>query len=180
MIILDIDQDYFFLPVLSGKLLRDREERNKFFFPAQTNIETVFKTFRLDPSIPFEIFDDHDSVYHSIAKMKSEKHILIHLDAHDDVCHKQALGPLDIGNWITHLVMEELIDPNIFWINQRSIKCHVERYVVMGKPYVLNTSRLEEFSFNSKVDKIFYTRSKEFCPDNNVEQRFCNLMKNRG
>lgn len=180
MIILDIDQDYFFLPVLSGKLIRDREERNRFFHHAQTSIEEVFEKFRLNPSIPFDVFDDHDSVYHSLMKMGPEKHTLVHLDAHDDVCHKQTLGPVDIGNWITHLVMEERIVPNVIWINQRALKAHMEKYVIMDKPYVLHTSKIEEFNFRSQIDHIFYTRSKEFCPDNNVEQTFLRLMKNRG
>jgi hypothetical protein len=177
MIVLDIDQDYFFLPVLSGKLLKDPQERNAFYHEAPVKYQDIIRVFGLNSSSRVKILTDHDEVYHEINKLGGCPKV-IHIDAHDDVCHKNILNNLDIGNWLTYLVMEKKIDPDIIWINQLTEKPFVYEYNILNQKYRLHTSQLSEFTFTKKIDYVFFTRSKEFCPDTSIEFDFINALKN--
>ncbi len=178
MILLDIDQDYFFLPVLSGKLLKDPQERNAFYHQAQITYRDIINFFRLSSSSKIKIFDDHDEVYHEVDRLGG-CHKLIHIDAHDDICHRTVLNKLDLGNWITYLVMEKKIDPDVIWINQLAEKPHVTEYNILNNKYRLHTSQLKDFHFTKNIDCVYFTRSKEFCPDTRIESDFLSELKIR-
>lgn len=178
MIILDIDQDYFFLPVFSGTLIDNIEERNKIYYKAECQPKSLINKFNLkDYRGEVVICENHDEVYHKIKKL-GKRNKLIHIDAHDDVCHDETLETLNIGNWITYGVLDDLIDPDIVWINQLQDEKYVYEYNIFNKHYRLHTSTLDNFQFSNKVDLIFYTRSREFCPTSRVESEFLSLVGN--
>lgn len=175
MIILDIDLDYFFLPVFSGTLVPENK-KDEVYHDAPDSYIDLIQHFNLKNfSGEIKVFKNHDEVYYELKKL-NRKSSLIHVDAHDDVSHS-SIKNVDLGNWITHCVRENLIHPEIFWINQMTSNTYRSEYSVENKKYFLNTSKLKDFHLKSKIDKIFITKSPEFCPNNNIDIQIIEYIK---
>lgn len=179
-IILDIDQDYFFLPVFSGTLIQPQSKRDEVYYKAPKQLDEVIEKFNLKKAKPhFKVFKDHDEVYHELKQMKDRcNYILIHLDAHSDIEMDRDLRPVDLGNWITHLINEDMIERDIYWINQSTENTSREKHYVNGKEYTMNISNLDNFNFSKEIDITFWTYSKEFCPTNNLLPLFVRKLPN--
>lgn len=179
MIILDIDQDYFFLPVISKKIIESPVEREKRMYQAKSQPKDIIDKFSIHNFKGTIISDkDHDHVYYCLKKNNIQNATLIHVDAHDDVEHGK-LKEINLGNWITHSVLDGLINKNIIWINQQDTGPHTKKVTHNNMDYFLHISQLKDFNFNNKIDIIFYTKSEEFCPPNDKEKEFYNLINLR-
>mgnify|MGYP001099171625 CR=1 FL=1 len=175
MIILDIDQDYFFLPSLSGEIIESPIEREKKMYLAECQTEDVIRKFGIK-NFKSKVFsgNDHDFVYYTLKSSNVRNATLIHIDAHSDVEYKKELSKVNIGNWISHLAVEGIINKNIIWVNQTTEKPYTRKFTHKNVDYYLHTSRLNDLKFCNKIDAIFYTRSIEFCPPNSKEIEFYN------
>lgn len=181
LIILDIDADYFFLPTFDGDLIEPQSKRDEVYYKAPDQIDDVIKKFNLQNANSFfKVFDTHDKVYHELKELNTNnrKLILVHIDAHSDIEITESLRPVDLGNWISHLIMEDMIEPDIYWINQNIHEKQTAQYGVNEKMYRLHISKLKDFNFTKRIYITFWTHSQEFCPTNNLLEEFQSKLPN--
>lgn len=144
MNILDIDQDFFFSPVISGYL-------NNITKTNQTMVENFDRliskiVLNIDDNTEFFCFDTHDRVGELILAKNFKNITLYHLDAHQDKDIKH--GKMNECNWISYI--EDRCD-HIYWIiNDKQIESK-------------KTFSLKFIEFNH-IDVITWTKSPLWCP----------------
>lgn len=180
--ILDIDEDYFFLPVFSEDIIEPQSKRDEVYYKAPDQLDEVIQKFNMRQAFQhYKSFINHDEVYHELKQMEfTGKYKLIHIDAHSDIEYNTELQDVHLGNWVTHLIHEDIIDDEIIWIDQVTDVPSREECLVNNKKYYLNRSKLSNINFgkNSRIDITFWTRSPEFCPTNDLQKQFEKKLPN--
>lgn len=155
MIILDIDQDFFFHPVVNGSAEEAKEQMKSYYGQSMVEgfDEIIDKFIKyISPNTESLKFDCHDGVGELIVQRNLNDITLYHLDAHIDV------GPLgdgmNAGNWISHI---EDRCKEIYWVVNKK---QFETTIVSGDIYNAGNVPLPD----QKIDLITWTFSPEWCP----------------
>ncbi|MFW6226456.1 MAG: hypothetical protein ACOC3V_05820 [bacterium] len=168
MIILDIDQDFFFTYEGESKTQTGEPED----FIEQITIQDVLKKYDSE-NAPFKIFSQHDEVYYEIHRMKIKDIHLIHLDRHDDLERDEYNSKcINLGNWISYLINDEIVKI-VDWVSFQDLNISQDKKF-NEKKYTLNSQNY----FNHQplnIDYIFFTLSPEFVPHHNNFLKFIEI-----
>lgn len=160
MTILDIDQDFFFFPVISGSL-DNIKKINQIMVENFDNLIIKILPYIKD-NTEFFCFDTHEKVGELILQKNLKNINLYHLDAHEDRDLKSNI--LNECNWISHI--EDRCN-NIFWIVNDKQKREE------------NNLNLKEMNINDNIDIITWTKSSKWCPQKiNLFEIFLHLLIN--
>lgn len=178
MVVIDIDQDFFFDPPLYDMDFKEGHSKKQ---KQIISIEDFVNKYNLKER-QYTIFRDHHQAYNYIKNIgKIDK--LLHFDAHHDFCgyHREVdkIDDLNIGNWIGHLVKDGLCD-DIEWItcNKDTVKndsCYLNTVVKnYGKDYSETFYDYDNHIWNGEIDHVIFTISYYFCP--NITDKFIESM----
>lgn len=164
MTILDIDQDYFFQPIISGSIEEMTAEKVASYRQRQVaGLATITDKFRSAIAVdtPILLFRDHDSVGKLIRETNSTNVILYHLDAHSDIGSDPTADELDmnISNWVsaTHQHYSQ-----VYWVLPDSVVLSTQRITEEYIPF--QTMGISEVPSPERIDLITWTLSPEWCP----------------
>jgi len=167
MIILDIDQDYFFRPIISGNVDDMTAEKVASYKQKQdTGLATITAKFgqRISSNTPILIFRNHDSVGLLLQEKRFTDVILYHLDAHSDIdpelqSANDSIPDMNISNWIsvTHQHYSQ-----VYWVLPDDVARTTTK---ISKEYIpFQTIGLSDVPVPNKIDLITWTLSPEWCP----------------
>lgn len=150
MIILDIDQDFFFHPVVSGRLGQATPAPDQRMVEGFDGICNLINR-TVTPNVEILRFDTHDGVGDLILNGNLKDITLYHLDAHSDT----GPGSMNECNWISH-VSDRC--KNIYWIvNSRQ---YGEDRETDDKIFSIDTvPRIDQ-----DIGLICWTQSPNWCP----------------
>lgn len=176
MVIADIDQDFFYKHVGASvdgpSQVCSRNDLKKCM-----DFNTLYNKYNLVTAKGFRIFNNHDEVYYELKRMGTTGHNMLHFDRHDDVglsTNSQDM-PVNIGNFISHLALEEIIVTNE-WITLNNVE-EEDNILIYDCPYKI--SKYENHTTDLRVDYVYFTLSEEFCADNSILLDFINVMNRK-
>lgn len=150
MIILDIDQDFFFHPVVSGSLGQVMPILGQKMVEGFDGIYNLIKD-RVTSRTEILRFDTHDGVGGLILNNGFKDITLYHLDAHEDV----GSGSMNECNWMSHVSGR---CKNVYWIVNS--KQYGDDRESNDKIFSTNTvPRIDQ-----DIDLICWTQSLNWCP----------------
>lgn len=171
MVILDIDQDFFYSydgPGSEHGTAPPNEFRN------YSSLENVMNTFDAKTK-SFKIFSEHDEAFYEIKKSGMKDITLIHLDRHDDLDRPEYGNPnVHIGNWVTHAIRQNYIN-KVIWV--RDSKDLFSGYIKENDKEIPYEATNMESITQIPIDIVFFTISPGFCPHNMILLEFISTMR---
>lgn len=172
MVILDIDQDFFFYPPLYKEDFENKIKREQV---QVIKVEDFIKRYNLKGKV-YTIFRRHDQAYFFIKKYFQKIDKLLHFDAHYDFNGFE--NEISIGNWVGHLVKDGICN-DIDWItsnksifNSNISYKNTQNKSILGRRYEETFFDYDSHSWVGDVDCVLFTISYEFCPNMNVLSDF--------
>lgn len=167
IVILDIDQDFFFSPILSGTI-SERSPIDSIEIQQQkqcvglADVTRVFRPF-IDPEkTPLLHATHHNEVGEFLRRTNLQNIILYHLDAHTDI-DDQSLGALDMSmsDWISATAAHYA---QVYWILSSKEYATTAPVTQLANP-PMQTFSLEDLPLPPKsIDLVFWTDSPGWCP----------------
>ncbi len=164
MVILDIDQDFFFTPAFYGKqteAYRETKHMKQWVSPQE-----ILDRYEIK-GMGCKIFTNHNQVLDDILENGYSNIKLIHLDAHSDIeidengVVKKSDEPA-VGNWVNYLINNGLC-MSIDWVYNNPI---------CGNKFPVHSFDYFSHTWHGKIDLVYYTLSPEWCPPNNLIDEF--------
>jgi hypothetical protein len=173
MIILDIDQDFFFYPTFYGGILSsyDKNRREKFSeMKAVHSHSEVLNKFKVK-FLPGKIFINHHELYYELTNLKIQNAKIIHVDAHSDIYGLNEKASVNLSNFLLKCV-EENITREIDWIRQDVSDPKPPDEVILKSTELFHLDhkfkfrvfKFSEYELSGQIDRLYYTLSPNFCP----------------
>lgn len=172
MIVMDIDQDFFFYPPKYDKYLKKQIQ--------VIDVQDFINRYKIKNK-KYVIFRDHDQVYWYIKNNIKKIDKLLHFDAHHDLYQKT--NKIDEGNWINFLLTDKICS-DVDWIvsHKEVIPNDFLHETITQKRYIENIEYkqtnfdYQSHSWEGKIDHVLFTISPKYCPDLKVLNDFIKLM----
>lgn len=186
-VIMDIDQDFFFLPEVYGDNDTDTLEQKQWRAENQKQVifvQELIEKYNLKGK-QYTIFRDHNQAFWYIRNTYGKIDKLLHFDAHYDFFEneKDFKKGVGIGDWISHLIHKNVCN-DIDWITPKTdwVKTD-DRYLTTHNsifdyiPYKETFFDFENHEFQGDVTDVLFTVSPGFCPHSKLVYEFIEGMR---
>lgn len=184
MVILDIDQDFFFSPGFFGTIL-EAKETNHTNMIQMASPSDIINRFNIK-GMKYKIFTDHDEVLYDILRNDYKEIKLLHLDAHSDVVkikenntseeycllREFPYEKVTLANWLNYLIASGRVF-SIDFVHNNPEEYYLGRELICGS-YKSNAHyfKYDKHPWKGDIDVVYYTQSPEWCPPNNLVEEF--------